>query len=132
MKTQGNQPIPKDPYKRTYEQYWNQTSEPYAVAKSIAIKGPGIDKTIPLGSQYYSWPAYWIFNATLDAGYSSHQEFQNVTLIHEYMHILNNMNHEQLVEKWEKEGAQFNEYWRNRGGLGPAIQDWIRGGCKKE
>ena len=131
MRSPGGQLIPTDEYHRTYQQYWDQTGTPDAVAMAIYMHGADIDRTILIGSDYHSWWKYNWFNKSMAAGYISQQEYQQVTLVHEYMHILNNMNHKQLVEKWEKEGAHFNGYWRDKG-LGAAIQDWIRGGCKKK
>lgn len=59
---------------------------------------------------------------------NSNNEFRNSsTLIHEYMHELNNMGDVQLVQKWTAEGAT---------GLDPdpekasaSISDWIMNGC---
>ena len=138
MRSQGGQLIPDDVYGRTYQQYWEQDAarggDRNALAKSMAINGPGIDKTILLGSGYFD-PG-WMFaignfmRGTFPRGT---EQLQELVLIHEYMHILNNMNEEQLFRKWTTGpgAAAISEADRSQWGEATAEAIWMTNGCPR-
>ena len=53
------------------------------------------------------------------------EAWQDLILTHEYMHILNNMDDQQLVDKWTSEGADIPE------AANPSLRIslWLAKGC---
>jgi len=139
MRSQGGQLIPDDVYRRTYQQYWNQDAarggNPNALAKSLAIRGPGIDKTILLGSGYFDpgWE-FSIGNFISGTFPRGAEQLQELVLIHEYMHILNNMNEMQLWDKWTTGpgAAAISDADRDTYGRAMASAIWMTNGCPRQ
>jgi hypothetical protein len=101
MSIQGKWQIPDDSYNRTYQQYWDQQpTQGDVFARALAIKGPGYDRTILLGNQFFN-PG-WLFTIVngIRGVFRDTAHLQQIVLVHEYMHILNNMNEEEMWDKW--------------------------------
>ncbi|QQS46781.1 MAG: hypothetical protein IPM66_23320 [Acidobacteriota bacterium] len=134
MRSQGGQLIPDDVYRRTYQQYWNRSGNPDALAKSLAIRGPGIDKTILLGPGYFDpgWE-FTVGNFIRRTFPRGTEQLQELVLMHEYMHILNNMNEEQLFRKWTTGpgAAVISTAEIDSMGYAGAWAVWMTNGCPR-
>ncbi|MGE0102576.1 MAG: RHS repeat domain-containing protein [Blastocatellales bacterium] len=129
MRVQGGSRITNDPLNRTYQQYWDQQGWGPVFARAVAINDSPIDyQTILLGSLFFRGAALWGLNQIIGANDISH--LQDLILVHEYMHILNNMNEGDLYRKWTSgnHGADIND----RIGLGPGSVQWMANGCKRK
>ena len=56
------------------------------------------------------------------------REFKETTLVHELLHVLNNLGDQDLVADFEKKGAVFDKSLSES----EQISNWLAGGCPKK
>ena len=95
----------------TYRDFWQDGATEASVAQTVAFLNlsPQNFNTILLGNQFFNGPARPGESAIWSAlpGRGRLAAFQSLVLIHEYMHLLNNMNDQQLVDKWTSERGRL-------------------------
>jgi RHS repeat-associated protein len=110
----SNALIPNSPNGQTFSQYWNGLPgniQNNSVAYTVNYDNQAQPyNSIIVGPLFYSGVPALLPFVNNDLGI-----FRSLTLVHEFMHVLNNMGDRALFEKWEKEGAKLD------GSLHPAI-----------
>ena len=125
--TEGmNDPIPGRPT-QTFNDYWtrvvNSEGGKPPVAVAVAFNGQAQPyNSIILGPGYFK-PKGFVFNLVG----KNVTKYQNITLIHEYMHILNNLSDADLAEKW---GLGEKGYDVSEEGVSDSISQFLSQDCQ--
>jgi RHS repeat-associated protein len=116
--------IPNSPRGETFSQYWNRLPEATrinSVAYTVNYGGQAQPyNSIIVGPMFYSGSPDLLPFVNNKIG-----DFRALTLVHEFMHVLNNMGDVALFNKWKEEGATLDD------SLHPSIAlfKWLADNC---